>query len=434
MGLGRNNVDVARSELLKRPELVALPRVGIAAAMAVFLVVRDVSAPGVAHPAYVRLVAALVVGLLAVSGMIHMLTAVWDKRRVAFLALGGAAVLAFTVLAGLGPRFYLLALFWIVAEVTLLVGYPIVLGVWAAMSAGFVLSELWSAPSQEALSASSASVKVMASIAVVLVGGSLPAAAWAVRAAQRERAVSDQLRELDDIKNSFLQAVSHELRTPLASILGYSLLLERNQDKLSHETREMALSELAFSSRKLNRLVVDLLDVDRLSRGIVEPNLTPTDLAGLVRRVVQETPVGDRQVHVDLAPGIVKVDAPKVERIVENLVANAAKYTPEDSSISVRTETGNGGVTIIVEDSGPGVPDELKRSIFGVCERGAAEKLHSPGVGIGLSLVSRFADMHGGRAWVQDRLPQGASFRVFLPAAPVAAAAELTPQSPHATA
>ncbi|MGI8521354.1 MAG: sensor histidine kinase [Actinomycetota bacterium] len=434
MGLGRNNVDVARSELLKRPELVALPRVGIAAAMAVFLVVRDVSAPGVAHPAYVRLVAALVVGLLAVSGMIHMLTAVWDKRRVAFLALGGAAVLAFTVLAGLGPRFYLLALFWIVAEVTLLVGYPIVLGVWAAMSAGFVLSELWSAPSQEALSASSASVKVMASIAVVLVGGSLTAAAWAVRAAQRERAVSDQLRELDDIKNSFLQAVSHELRTPLASILGYSLLLERNQDKLSHETREMALSELAFSSRKLNRLVVDLLDVDRLSRGIVEPNLTPTDLAGLVRRVVQETPVGDRQVHVDLAPGIVKVDAPKVERIVENLVANAAKYTPEDSSISVRTETGNGGVTIIVEDSGPGVPDELKRSIFGAFERGAAEKLHSPGVGIGLSLVSRFADMHGGRAWVQDRLPQGASFRVFLPAAPVAAAAELTPQSPHATA
>ena len=433
MGLGRNNVDVARSELLKRPELVALPRVGIAAAMAVFLVVRDVSAPGVAPEAYVRLVAALVVALLAVSGMIHMLTTVWDKRRFAFLALGGAAVLAFTVLAGLGPRFYLLALFWIVAEVTLLVGYPIVLGVWAAMSAGFVLSELWS-PSQEALSASSASVKVMASIAVVLVGGSLTAAAWAVRAAQRERAVSDQLRELDDIKNSFLQAVSHELRTPLASILGYSLLLERNQDKLSHETREMALSELAFSSRKLNRLVVDLLDVDRLSRGIVEPNLTPTDLAGLVRRVVQETPVGDRQVHLDLVPGIVKVDAPKVERIVENLVANAAKYTPEDSTITVRMETGNGGVTIIVDDSGPGVPDELKRSIFGAFERGAAEKLHSPGVGIGLSLVWRFADMHGGRAWVQDRAPQGASFRVFLPAAPVAAAAELTPQSPHATA
>ena len=434
MGLGRDNVDVARSELLRRPELVALPRVGIAAAMAVFLVVRDVSAPGVAPDGYVRLVAALVVGLLAVSGMIHMLTAVWDKRRFAFLALGGAAVLAFTVLAGLGPRFYLLALFWIVAEVTLLVGYPIVLGVWAAMSAGFVLSELWSAPNQEALSASSASVKVMASIAVVLVGGSLTAAAWAVRAAQRERAVSDQLRELDDIKNSFLQAVSHELRTPLASILGYSLLLERNQDKLSPETREMALSELAFSSRKLNRLVVDLLDVDRLSRGIVEPNLNPTDLAGLVRRVVQETPVGDRRVHVDLAPGIVKVDGPKVERIVENLVANAAKYTPEDSTITVRLETGNGGVTIIVDDSGPGVPDELKRSIFGAFERGAAEKLHSPGVGIGLSLVSRFADMHGGRAWVQDRAPQGSSFRVFLPAAPVAAAAELTPQSPHATA
>lgn len=439
MGLGRRNADEARSELLKRPELVALPRVGIAATMAVFLVVRDVSAPGVAPEYAVRLVAALVVGLLAVSGIIHMLTSVWDKRRFAFLALGGAAVLAFTLLSDIGPRSYLLALFWIVAEATLLLGYPIVLGVWAAMSAGFVLSEVWSAPArvitsapaQEITSAPTTSLKVMATIAVLLVGGSLTAAAWAVRAAQRERAVSDQLRELDDIKNSFLQAVSHELRTPLASILGYSLLLERKQDKLSHETREMALSELAFSSRKLNRLVVDLLDVDRLSRGIVEPNLTPTDLAGVVRRVVGETPVGDRLVQVDLAPGVVEVDASKVERIVENLVANAAKYTPEGSTIAVRMETGDGGVTIIVDDSGPGVPDELKRSIFGAFERGAAAKLHSPGVGIGLSLVSRFAEMHGGRAWVQDRPPQGSSFRVFLPAAPVA---EVTPESPRATA
>jgi len=434
MGLGRKNADEARSELLKRPELVALPRVGIAATMAVFLVVRDVSAPGIAPGVGLRLVAALVVGLLAVSGIIHMLTTVWDKRRTAFLALGGAAVLAFTVLAGLGPRSYLLALFWIVAEATLLLGYPIALGVWAAMSAGFVLSEVWSAPSLAVPTEPTTSLQIMATIAVLLVGGSLTAAAWAVRAAQRERAVSDQLRELDDIKNSFLQAVSHELRTPLASILGYSLLLERKQDKLSPETREMALSELAFSSRKLNRLVVDLLDVDRLSRGIVEPNLTPTDLAGLVRRVVQETPVGDRHVQVDLAPALVEVDAPKVERIVENLVANAAKYTPEHSTIAVRMETGNGGVTIIVDDSGPGVPDELKRSIFGAFERGAAEKLHSPGVGIGLSLVSRFAEMHGGRAWVQDRPPQGSSFRVFLPAGPVAAPADLTPQSPRATA
>jgi len=158
MGLGRRNADEARSELLKRPELVALPRVGIAATMAVFLVVRDVSAPGVAPEYAVRLVAALVVGLLAVSGIIHMLTSVWDKRRFAFLALGGAAVLAFTLLSDIGPRSYLLALFWIVAEATLLLGYPIVLGVWAAMSAGFVLSEVWSAPAQEITSAPTTSL------------------------------------------------------------------------------------------------------------------------------------------------------------------------------------------------------------------------------------------------------------------------------------
>ncbi|MDQ3662594.1 MAG: hypothetical protein M3454_16385, partial [Actinomycetota bacterium] len=184
MGLGRRNADAARSELLKRPELVALPRVGIAATMAVYLVVRDVPAAEV-QPAYVRLVAALVVGLLAVSGIIHMLTTVWERRRFAFLALGGAAVLAFTVLAGLNPRSYVLALFWIVAEATLLLGYPIALGMWAAMSTGFVLSEVWFADS---VAVPAAPTKVMATIAVLLVGGSLTAAAWAVRAAQRERA------------------------------------------------------------------------------------------------------------------------------------------------------------------------------------------------------------------------------------------------------
>jgi signal transduction histidine kinase len=435
MGRTNKDSDNARSELLKRPELVALPRVGIAACMAVFLVVRDVSDSGASRE-YMRLWASLVVLLLAISGIIHMLTTVWEQRKIAFLALGVAAVLAFTVLAGPGSQASLLALFWIVAEATLLLGYPVVLGVWAAMSAGFVLSEVWSATSPQVAFQPAMSLRLMATLAVLLVGGSLTAAAWAVRAAQRERAVSDQLRELDDIKNSFLQAVSHELRTPLASILGYSLLLERKQDKLSPKEREMALSELAFSSRKLNRLVVDLLDVDRLSRGLVEPHLTPTDLAGLVRRVVRETPVGNRRLEMNLQPVVAEVDASKIERIVENLVANAAKYTPEGSLISVRMETGDGGVTLIVDDSGPGVPDELKHSIFGAFERGAAEKMHSPGVGIGLSLVSRFAEMHGGRAWVQDRPPKGSSFRVFLPAGPVGASlpGRLAPQIPGASA
>jgi len=276
---------------------------------------------------------------------------------------------------------------------------------------------VWSSPTWAGVEGQpTPSLRVAATIVVMAVGGSLAAAAWALRAALRERAVSDQLRELDGMKNSFLQAVSHELRTPLASILGYALLLEQKEDRLSKDQREMALRQLAASSRKLNQLVVDLLDVDRLSRGIVEPQLSPTDVSELVLRVVEETPVGDRRIDLDVVPARAEVDASKVERIVENLLSNAAKYTPPGTPITVRVRPEDHGVYIMVEDAGPGVPDDLKAAIFRAFARGTAAQLHSPGVGIGLSLVAQFAEMHGGRAWVEDRTGGGSSFKVYLPA------------------
>jgi signal transduction histidine kinase len=413
MELGRRSSDPARSELLARPELVALPRVGIAVTMAVFLVVGGGSMKD--KPSYYGVIAALIIVLLALSGIIHMVTNLWESRRVAFVALGAAGIIAFNFLFQFGIESYLLALFWLVAEGTLLMGFPVALGVWSAMSAGFVLSKVWFSDTWAVGDASTA-LRIVATIVVMAVGGSLAAAAWAVRAALRERAVSEQLRELDGMKNSFLQAVSHELRTPLASILGFALLLEQKEDRLSKDQREMALQQLAASSRKLNQLVVDLLDVDRLSRGIVEPQLSSTDVSELVLRVVEETPVGDRRVELDVVPAQADVDASKVERIVENLLSNAAKYTPPGTPITVRVRPEDHGVYIVVEDAGPGVPDDLKAAIFRAFARGTAAQRHSPGVGIGLSLVAQFAEMHGGRAWVEDRLGGGSSFKVYLPA------------------
>jgi PAS domain S-box-containing protein len=241
------------------------------------------------------------------------------------------------------------------------------------------------------------------------------------RALSRERDASSALREIDAMKNTFLHAVSHELRTPLASILGFAVTLEHHQGTLPQEETQELTKRLAVNARKLDRLLSDLLDLDRLDRGIIEPKWRPTDVGALVRHVVQESDLMvERPLRIEADPVLVSVDGAKVERIVENLLANTARHTDADTPIWIWVRAHDGGVLIVVEDAGKGVPAELRETIFRPFEQGPERSAHSPGVGIGLSLVGRFASLHGGRAWVEDRPGGGASFRVWLPDGPPA--------------
>ena len=234
---------------------------------------------------------------------------------------------------------------------------------------------------------------------------------------RREREAAERLRALDDMKNTFLAAVSHELRSPLTSILGLALTLE--QTRMSEEDQVDLLGRLATNARKLDRLLKDLLDIDRLSRGIVTPTYRPTDVGALVRRTVESLDLpGERPTLVEAEPVSVEADPAKVERIVENLLANAARHTGPETGIWVRVWAEPEGAVIAVEDDGPGVPTELQHAIFEPFRQGPTASPHSPGTGIGLSLVAMFTELHGGRAWVQDREGGGASFRVFLPYRP----------------
>jgi len=228
---------------------------------------------------------------------------------------------------------------------------------------------------------------------------------------------AERLRALDEMKNMFLDAVSHELRTPLAAVLGIALTLGRPEIDLSEPEARDLITRLQTNARKLERLLSDLLDLDRLVRGIVEPNRRPTDVGALVRGVVDAAELpGDHEITVQTDTLVLPVDAAKVERIVENLLANAARHAPDATGIWVSATASDGGVLITVEDNGPGVPPELRAAVFEPFRQGPDRSQHSPGVGIGLSLVARFAEIHGGRAWVEDRPGGGASFRVFIPA------------------
>ncbi len=234
-----------------------------------------------------------------------------------------------------------------------------------------------------------------------------------------ERETAQRLRVVDEMKNTFLQAVSHDLRTPLAGILGLAVTLAREDLHLDRDDMRDLAHRIAQNARRLDRLVTDLLDLDRLTRGIVEPLFRPTDLGALVWQLVADSELlADRPVDVKTTPIVIACDNAKIERIVENLLGNAVKHTPSTSRIWVRVEPWEGGALIVVEDEGPGVPPDQREKIFEAFQQGETESPHLSGVGVGLALVARFAELHDGAAWVEERPGGGASFRVFLPTHP----------------
>ena len=221
-------------------------------------------------------------------------------------------------------------------------------------------------------------------------------------------------KRVDELRDSILSAVSHELRTPLTSIIGFAVTLKDKGAGLSERTRDEMVDHLAAQAQKLERLLADLLDLDRLRHGFVRPSLHPTDVRELAAQVAADHHSNTHPINVGGSRVIIEVDAPKVERIIENLLANAVNHTPAGTNVSILVEPRDGGVLITVDDDGPGVAREWREAIFGIFDRGSASD-QVPGTGIGLSLVSQFTALHGGSAWVEESASGGASFRVFLP-------------------
>jgi len=249
------------------------------------------------------------------------------------------------------------------------------------------------------------------------------------RALEIERVEAERLRTEDEVKTTFLHAVSHDLRTPLAAILGLAVTLEREDLTLEpREARDLA-HRIAQNARRLDRMVGDFLDFERLARGVAEPNYTSVDVGALLREIVAANElVSDRKLTLEIAPATVRADAAMLERIVENLLGNTAKHTPASARIWVRMTPWDDGVEIVVEDEGPGVPDADKERIFEPFRQGSAS---ATGSGVGLALVARFAEMHDGGAWVEDRPGGGASFHVTIASEPAERRIDLTTMEPE---
>lgn len=233
---------------------------------------------------------------------------------------------------------------------------------------------------------------------------------------ESESEVSSGLRDLNDAKDTLLHAVSHDLKSPLAGIIGAMQTIRRDDElHLTDDERESLYEVVEQSGHKMDRLIDDLLDLDRIDRGKLHPQRRPTDIGDLARQIVRESHgLTAHPVRIRSAAILVDIDPVKVERVLDNLLLNAARHTPAGTPIRVDVRAApEGGAFLTVEDDGPGVPDELKDVLFEPFRQG--ENSSGRGVGIGLSLVRRFAELHGGTATVEDHEGGGARFVIFLP-------------------
>jgi signal transduction histidine kinase len=237
-----------------------------------------------------------------------------------------------------------------------------------------------------------------------------------LNAAQRGRTAAQQ--QPDRRKDQFLAAVAHELRTPVAAASNalHVLRLQRPDPVAAEPTLEI----LARQVRHMGRLVDDLLEASRIGRGGFRLCKKPVELASVVTQAAEAArPFLDARHHrleVSLPPESVRLDADptRLEQILVNLLTNAAKYTAPGGKIQLAAERGRGEVRLRVRDNGRGLEPVLLPRLFDLFAR--AEEGSEGGLGIGLHLVRRLAEVHGGTVTAQSDGPGlGSEFLVRLP-------------------
>ena len=228
-----------------------------------------------------------------------------------------------------------------------------------------------------------------------------------------------QLEEADEAKTQFLAVLAHELRNPLAPMRSAVELLERDVDDAA---RERAHATLGRQLEHMTRIVDDLLDVARITRGSLELRRTRLELAPVVNDVAEtaRSLTDPRQQRIDVSipdePIVVDGDRIRLAQLIGNLLANASKYSEAGRRIELTLERLGSDVIISVRDEGIGIPPESLPSIFEMFSRGAGTATQD-GLGVGLTLARQLAEMHGGFIEVRSAGPgAGSEFRVHLPA------------------
>ncbi|MBU0830433.1 MAG: GAF domain-containing protein, partial [Gammaproteobacteria bacterium] len=228
--------------------------------------------------------------------------------------------------------------------------------------------------------------------------------------------------ESERLRNSLLSAISHDLRTPLASLVGLAESLAMVQPPLPAHQQELT-GAIQQSAQRMSALVNNLLDMARLEAGAVQLNKAWQPLEEVVGSALAACApaIAAHRIEVTLPDDLplLQIDAVLMERVLVNLLENAAKYTPADTTLRISAQPQSDAVALTITDEGPGLPKGREEQLFEKFERGARESA-TPGVGLGLAICRAIVQAHGGSIRGDtihnaQGLPAGARFTLLLP-------------------
>ena len=248
-----------------------------------------------------------------------------------------------------------------------------------------------------------------------------------------------RLSELNQMKDVFLSTASHELKTPLSSVIAYAELLEENDATLDRKQRSEFLHRLRGEAGRLLQLIEDILDLSRIESGKLTLRRRPISTHEIARAALETSSGLARKHEVTIEEEFdetlppLTLDEVKMRQVVVNLLTNAIKFSPSGSVVRISTRREANDALIEVSDHGPGIlPEESAHifELFGQGVRGGARE--TTGLGIGLHLVKRLSELHGGHVGVNSRPESGSTFWVRLPLTLASAASGESEEIPQA--
>jgi signal transduction histidine kinase len=241
------------------------------------------------------------------------------------------------------------------------------------------------------------------------------------RAGRIDRDNAEQARELMRLRDEFVATVSHELRTPLTSIMGYLELISDDSFAARTPEQESFLGVVQRNAERLMQLVSDLLLVAEAKERALDLDVHDVDLERLVTECVEAAkPAADaKQIEITVdhgAPPRLKGDPLRLAQLMDNLVSNAIKFTPQGGRVSVKTSAENGSTLLEVTDSGSGISEADQLQLFNPFFRTQSATAQAiPGTGLGLTITKAIVAAHGGSIAVRSAVGRGTTFNVVLP-------------------